>query len=220
LTKLQQLDLADVIIHGDADVIGKLTTLQQLRLCRVRVLGERSEYDSALEVLENMAASVSTTPGHPPGTQAYVLSSEFLQQLFGLTCLDVDSCLTDAGLQHVSALTKLQRLSLGCQLQVSTEGLAGVQQLTGLTSLELSQYRCSLDTDTLPGISGLSALQRLTVSGVVLENQEPSYTPTGIEYQVCYFHPALLKGLKQLRWLELRSAALCNGPLGTDTTAF
>jgi len=114
-----------------------------------------------------------------------------LQQLPQLTRLElfVGVGTPHEPLQHLSGLSKLKHLQL--EQLWEEEALQGLQHLPSLTSLQLPELYCHLNSLSTTALGQLSALQNLLLSGARYNNF------------VC-LRPGLLAGMTQLRQLCLR----------------
>lgn len=121
LTNLEYLDLADSPITDDGlKHLSRLTHLRKLDIQNSRV----ASYN-AIRVIEDGLLVLKPIDGLPPGGT---------YQMGELTCLEQ---VTEAGLMHLSAMTKLESLNLR-GLQVHNAGLVHLKGMSELKELNLS----------------------------------------------------------------------------------
>ncbi|MCZ6651739.1 MAG: hypothetical protein O7D91_01750 [Planctomycetota bacterium] len=96
---------------------------------------------------------------------------EHIAALTALQSLILDNCaqITDAGLEHIAALTRLQSLSLDHCTQITDAGLRQVANLTGLQYLSL--IRCKQITKSgWQYLSALTGLRSLSLGGTKIDD--------------------------------------------------
>lgn len=81
-------------------------------------------------------------------------------QLTRLTHLSLAGGMSDAVLQDLSSLAKCSHLVLGPRFGGTAAVLAEVQELQALTALQLSDVSADISTETVPGLSRLTAADR------------------------------------------------------------
>ena len=127
-----------------------------------------------------------------------IVSAELLSQLQSVTCLKWlelnDTQITDAGMQHLKGLKRLESVSL-INTQVTDASLAHLNGLTNLKSLALRRTKV---TD-----AGLEHLQKLT-NLYHLDLRNTQVTDAGLKH---------LTGLPRLKWLELNNTQVTDAGL-------
>jgi len=108
--------------------------------------------------------------------------------------------LKDAGMQFLCTLTSVRALQLHSMEVVTAAGLAALQNLQELKSLELKDLACDFSLTAVPALSQLTALTRLRLCWA-LGQHSAAFDP------VIVTHMSLLKELR-LNWCTAaRSAA-------------
>jgi len=145
--------------------------------------------------LDHVRSALSNPGGEFPGS--------LLSQLVQLTCVKLGyaQVLSDAALQHLSALSALQHLELNLQgrsKQTPTAAaLTGLQQLPQLTVLKLLWVPWAINLHSMPAFTVLTALRLLRLQG--------STSPD----------PAVLATISQLQQLDLA----CDHPWDAEGSA-
>lgn len=107
-------------------------------------------------------------------------------------------------LQQLSRLPKLSHLVVDW-FDLTEVDCAGMEGLSGLTFLQLSHVSCRIDAASAHGLSQLTALQHLGISG-------PRW-PSGGRGRYCCVQASLLAGLTKLRSLDLHRVEFQRVPL-------
>jgi len=142
--------------------ISAATKLTSVKLEAVRTISEQADVVSALVALPNLEQL--TWREVACGREQQLSDSRLLQHLTRLTGLELQFVAAEA-LQHLSLLTKLQRLSTHSPYAWAAADYPGLQELQGLTTLELKISWFDSDPQRFPGcVSDLPALQQLGVS--------------------------------------------------------
>lgn len=121
-----------------------------------------------------------------------------LERLTKLTHLELASGLSAEALEGLGTLAHLQHLKLEGVNPDAATALGEVQELQGLTHLQLEAWHGVVDSDVLPGLSKLTALQTLVLSGdedAYYGGEDPDNPPQ--------LQPIILGGCTRLEWLLL-----------------
>jgi len=180
LARLPCAQLQDLLLHGcgqntklilDSRVwrdIAAATKLTSVQLDLVSTTAQQAEVVSALTTLPDLQQLTWRDVGC--GDERELSDSRLLQQLTRLTGLELRCVtakaleVTAEALQHLSSLTKLQRFSTHSPTEWASADYPGLQELQGLTSLELTVRSWSSSRQRFPAcVSRLTALQQLGV---------------------------------------------------------
>jgi len=178
LARLPCAQLQDLLLHGvghDAELIlgsrvwcdiAAATKLTSVQLEAVSTTAQQADVVTALTALPDLQQLAWRQM--VCGRKRQLSDSRLLQQLTRLTGLDLQYVAAEV-LQHLSLLTKLQRLSTHSPVAWAAADYPGLQELQGLTSLALKAISAeSWDSGgdlRFPAcVSHLTALQQLEVS--------------------------------------------------------
>jgi len=179
LARLPCAQLQDLLLHGISDDakltlgsrvwrdIAAATKLTSVQLDAVDTTAQQADVVSALTALPDLQQL--TWQEMLCGRERQLSDSRLLKHLPKLTDLELASVAAEA-LQHLSSLTKLQRLSMRPPITWAAADYPGLQELQGLTSLALKgdteEWLEELGYSRLrfPAcVSHLTALQQLEV---------------------------------------------------------
>jgi len=201
VTLLSSLVLDDLTTYSSADhsqllaTVTGLSALQRLTLGKLRVVPGKK---SRRRLFPELPAAILLQ----------------LQQLPQLTHLELATKMTAGSLQHLGGLTRLQRLQLQKLGLVHGEGsLSGLQHLHRLTYLQLQDLSCGALSSPAPGLSKLTALQRLLVSGVPFSDYHPDAVPS------LSIHPTLPASMPSLQKLVLANLQVDHPHVGAAHAA-
>jgi len=138
-----------------------------------------------------------------------LFDSRLLQQLTRLTSLELRS-VAAAALQHLSSLTKLQRLSMHSPIAWATAGYPGLQELQGLKSLVLHDSVRHNSPPRFPAcVSQLTALQQLEVCWATIPELATLSALTALtKLQVANLSPSRTVGPTPLQFPVLQRLVL------------
>jgi len=176
LTALPCPQLHDLLLRGNLEVelslddrvwsdIAAATKLTSVLLESVDTASQQADVVSALTALPNLEQL--TWRSVTCGLQWGLTDSMLLQKLTKLTALTLFYVNAADALEHLGLLTRLQGLSLAVTEDWAAAGCPGLQELKGLTWLDLDH---DID-DVPPAVSQLTALHQLNV---------PFTTPTAL----------------------------------------
>lgn len=166
-TRLSSVSLRDITFHlstgapqkGDPCILPALAALpdlKQLSLCNIKLHGKKQRAGKGGKVISTTVAVPVSVP------------DQFLQHLTLLTQLELSTAaggLSDAAVQDIGSLSKLQYLVLGAAgSQLSPAAISGLQNLQALTSLQLSDVPFCIDLEDTPFLSKLTALRSLVLA--------------------------------------------------------
>jgi len=169
MSRLPCAQLQDLLLHGQywsrklmldsrvwADIAAS-TKLTSVSLQRVRTDSQQADVVSALTALPDLQQL--TWQEVECGQKQGLSDSRLLQQLTKLTDLRLVAVSKEA-LQHLGSVSKLQHLSISLAPDWAAADCPGLQQLSALTSLQVTYDLQSL----LISVTQLTALQQLKVS--------------------------------------------------------
>jgi len=174
LARLPCAQLQDLLLHGGGQntklILGSrvwrdiaaATKLTSVQLKAVSTTAQQADVVSALAALLDLQQLTwqEVVCDH----ERQLSDSRLLQQLTNVTGLELGYFAAEA-LQHLSSLTKLQHLSTHSPYAWAAADYPGLQELQGLTSLELKDFLWSFSRQRFPAcVSHLPALQQLEVS--------------------------------------------------------
>jgi len=150
-TALTTLSLNYVVFEGYPDlaaVLARLPVIQDLCLLDTRV-------GSALSETLHASTALSLQDSPPSPEQVW------LAQKVGD---HKPASFTDAGMQLLCTLTSMRELELQSMEAVTAAGLAALQNLRELNSLELDDLACDFSLTAVPALSKLTALTSMQLS--------------------------------------------------------
>jgi len=177
--------LQDLLLHGQyfsiasrtwADITSA-TRLTSISLVSVQTASQQADVVAALTALPNLEQL--TWRDFYCSNHQWLSNSSLLQHMTWLTSLDLWGA-TAAALQHLGSLSKLQHLSISAARDWPSS-CPGLQELTGLTSLELA---CGYLEDLPASTSQLTALRQLKVQTATCTALDQLQVLTGLT-QLC-----------------------------------
>jgi len=229
LARLPCAQLQDLLLHSvsryakltlDSRVwrdIAAATKLTSVQLEEVSTTAQQADVVSALSSLPNLEQL--TWREVECGQERELSDSRLLQQLTRLTGLELQCVtakaleVTAEALQHLSLLNKLQRLSTHSPDAWAAADYPGLQQLQGLTGLQLTVRVGSNSRQRFPAcVSHLTALQQLEVWWATFPELNALTALTALtKLQVFYLTPGSTPlRLPALQHLDLEGSA--DGP--------